>query len=133
MYRLYDAGGGLLYIGITQREPRERFKEHRKTMLWWPEVARRDVLLLDVTFHAAELLERAAIRDERPLYNHHGQPSDEPGKRRQRPDGYWTQPWRCDYPDPASWSRAWFEWRAVVRDERLTPAERAARNAAGAV
>lgn len=67
LYRFYNAGGGLLYIGITDN-PRRRFREHGKTKLWWPEVAVREIVHLP---SRAELLaaERAAIIKERPMYN----------------------------------------------------------------
>lgn len=114
LYRLFDEHGTLLYLGVTTRQLKDRYKEHRKTMPWWPEVARREEVLLDMGFSAAEKLELAAIQAEHPLYNSLGQ---------EVPLG---QPWRCDFPDMAAWRRAWFEWRALFREGRLTPAERGA-------
>lgn len=67
LYRLYDKGGQLLYIGITDNCFR-RWKEHSKNQDWWGRVHqftqdwypdRRSV----------ELAERRAIITESPLYN----------------------------------------------------------------
>lgn len=67
LYRLYDADGQLLYVGIAVDTER-RFAEHAKTKPWWPQVARTD---LDHHRYRtdAQDAERAAIRTECPLHN----------------------------------------------------------------
>lgn len=67
LYRLFDADGQLLYIGITYH-PSARFTEHRGTQKWWPKVARKEV-----EWHenrgSATRAERSAIRSESPKWN----------------------------------------------------------------
>lgn len=67
LYRFFDAGGDLLYVGITN-DPGRRWGRHANDKPWWHEVdrielerypSREDVL-------AAE---RKAIREEGPRYN----------------------------------------------------------------
>jgi predicted GIY-YIG superfamily endonuclease len=74
LYRLKDAAGRLLYVGITT-DPEARFKRHEGTAPWWPLVAERTV-----DWHAtrpiAEKAEATAIKGEAPLYNRAG--SDAP-------------------------------------------------------
>lgn len=68
VYRLYDAAGDLLYIGLTYRKPSHRWREHRATKPWWPQVARKDVAFFDrLELAAAE--ERRAILAESPRHN----------------------------------------------------------------
>ncbi|WP_051853088.1 GIY-YIG nuclease family protein [Streptomyces aureocirculatus] len=67
VYRLYDAAGHLLYIGLTCN-PRSRWKDHRKEMLWWREVAFK-VITWHETRHQACAAESSAVASERPLYN----------------------------------------------------------------
>ncbi|NUP47250.1 MAG: GIY-YIG nuclease family protein [Catenulispora sp.] len=67
LYRLYDAEGQLLYVGIS-RDPNERFKEHAHERSWWHHVARTEIAWLNDWQQAREV-EDAAIRNERPLYN----------------------------------------------------------------
>lgn len=67
LYRLYDAGDELLYIGITNYPPK-RFVEHEGDKPWWPEVARRDVEWI-ASRAQAEIDERCAIAAEKPRYN----------------------------------------------------------------
>ncbi|MFJ9847523.1 GIY-YIG nuclease family protein [Kitasatospora sp. NPDC101155] len=70
LYRLYDRGGELLYIGITTH-PVPRFREHAAEMPWWPEVDEDATAVewLDCGLSYAAEAEAAAIRDELPLYN----------------------------------------------------------------
>lgn len=67
LYRLYDAEGRLLYIGIA-RNPDARMRTHRSLKRWWPEVARAEI-----EWHSdrngAERAEAACIVAENPLYN----------------------------------------------------------------
>lgn len=73
LYRLYDGGGALLYVGITSNWAK-RMRDHASGKIWWSEVASR-------TFEehpdrtAALAAERFAIGTEEPRYN---QP---PGRR----------------------------------------------------
>lgn len=69
VYRHFDACGRLLYVGSTS-DPEARWKQHQRqsgwvmaglvdsvTIEWWPSRA------------AARTAERAAIRNENPIYN----------------------------------------------------------------
>lgn len=67
LYRLFDAAGRLLYVGVTTN-PAQRFSEHRRSKEWWPQVARRDVQWIP-TREEAEQREIAAILAENPLHN----------------------------------------------------------------
>lgn len=69
LYRLYDAHGALLYVGITS-DPERRWKQHaiERADTWWPQVARRSVEWVG-TRTAAEEAEVKAITEERPLHN----------------------------------------------------------------
>jgi predicted GIY-YIG superfamily endonuclease/antitoxin (DNA-binding transcriptional repressor) of toxin-antitoxin stability system len=67
LYRLYDAAGTLLYIGISH-QPDVRFEQHAKLKDWWPRVARREVEWFDDRPSAAAA-EAAAIRREDPERN----------------------------------------------------------------
>ena len=44
LYRLFDAEGALLYVGITWN-PFVRWNAHKKSKPWWPDVAHADVYL----------------------------------------------------------------------------------------
>lgn len=70
LYRFYDAGGTLLYIGQTGRMPLERLIEHLYEQGWAPEIARWEVDPR-VWHSEADALaaEEAAIRAEKPRYN----------------------------------------------------------------
>jgi predicted GIY-YIG superfamily endonuclease len=67
LYRMFDEGGTLLYVGITN-DPKQRFHDHAKGQPWWSRVAN-----IRVENHpsreALVLSEQVAIRDENPLYN----------------------------------------------------------------
>lgn len=67
LYRLYDARGRLLYVGITN-DPKMRWLAHAGDKAWWPEVVRRDVEWVSDRPTAAQM-EGEAIRTERPLHN----------------------------------------------------------------
>lgn len=67
LYRLYDADGQLLYIGVTTYPPK-RFVEHERDKPWWPDVARHHVEWIDGR-ERAETAERCAIAAEGPRYN----------------------------------------------------------------
>jgi predicted GIY-YIG superfamily endonuclease len=67
LYRFYDDGGRLLYVGIS-KFPEKRLRQHQKDKWWFPLVGRRKV-----EWHgdrpSAVLAEATAIRRENPLYN----------------------------------------------------------------
>jgi hypothetical protein len=67
LYRIRNAGGDLLYIGISER-PEYRWYAHRRTHSWWSEVAQFALEWHD-TRAAAEVAEAAAIVAEVPRYN----------------------------------------------------------------
>lgn len=71
VYRLWNAGGDLLYIGSAY-DPDHRCKSHQKTP-WWPEVARRTEEWFDHrgTAYTEEL---KAIGVEKSKYNQMGTP-----------------------------------------------------------
>lgn len=67
LYRLYDEGGDLLYVGISTR-PLQRVREHSKGQTWWTEVASQTFEHYP-TRQAAADAELDAIRTEHPRYN----------------------------------------------------------------
>lgn len=67
LYRMYDAGDELLYVGIS-RNLVERWRTHRRTVVWWHDVARISYEI-HPNRYAAEVAEKAAIRAEHPVYN----------------------------------------------------------------
>lgn len=126
LYRLYDEHDNLLYVGRTL-DPRTRWKEHRTTMPWWPDVYRKHLELYDTGVEAGRA-ETAAIRAELPWYNKSGFGFDENDQPLwpNVPPGCPPQP--CHGYRPAQPSKClcdWFEWRAVFRDFHLNPEERA--------
>lgn len=76
LYRLYDAGGRLLYVGAT-KNTLQRWNQHKKTKPWWRQVARREVKWFD-SRPSALLAEHWAIVTEFPLHN---SPNDPQGLR----------------------------------------------------
>jgi predicted GIY-YIG superfamily endonuclease len=67
LYRFFDAGGQLLYVGISL-DPGARWKQHRSDKPWWGEVATVTVEPHE-TRAAVVQAERAAIIAEKPKYN----------------------------------------------------------------
>lgn len=67
IYRFYDQGDRLLYVGIAE-DPKQRWAQHAADKPWWQDVVRRDVEWL-ATREAAEATEREAIICEKPLHN----------------------------------------------------------------
>jgi predicted GIY-YIG superfamily endonuclease len=67
LYRLFDAKGRLLYVGIS-RDPSFRWKQHRGDKGWWPLVVDKRV-----TWYATRMLalqaEALAIHTEAPIHN----------------------------------------------------------------
>ncbi|GAA3121992.1 GIY-YIG nuclease family protein [Streptomyces echinatus] len=80
LYRLLDAAGRLLYIGISCK-PEKRYDSHRwhKPHAWRHDIASYTNEWFD-TREEAEAAEITAIRSELPLYNrmHHPDCDDEP-------------------------------------------------------
>lgn len=70
VYRLYDADGDLLYVGVAF-EPEKRWKQHRETARWWPHVVRREAVLYPTRREAFDA-ELRAIKSERPKHNTQG-------------------------------------------------------------
>ncbi|MET8265924.1 hypothetical protein ABZU92_18250 [Micromonospora arida] len=69
LYRFYDDGGALLYVGITS-SPNARMAAHAREKAWWPEVdADRTTIQWLTNRPEAERAEVEAIRDESPRYN----------------------------------------------------------------
>lgn len=70
LYRLRDAEGSLLYVGVTWKA-KDRWRVHKKTKPWWPSVASVEIECYpsDRDAHEAEYL---AITTEDPRYNRHG-------------------------------------------------------------
>lgn len=75
LYRLYDAGDQLLYVGIT-RNPERRWSMHSYTAArtWWPKVARK-AIEWHPSREAAAAAELVAISTEAPAFNVAGTPS----------------------------------------------------------
>lgn len=67
LYRLRDAAGELMYVGIAGN-PGRRFQQHATGKAWWGDVARID-LEHYATRDEALRAERSAITSERPPYN----------------------------------------------------------------
>lgn len=67
VYRLFDGGGGLLYVGISTN-PEMRMYKHRRHQPWWPEVVdiRHDWF---PDRESAQQEERSAIHHENPAHN----------------------------------------------------------------
>lgn len=67
VYRLYDADGALLYVGVA-RSPRERLSDHAYRKPWWPQVARKTIEWHPDRETALEA-EARAIHTEHPVHN----------------------------------------------------------------
>jgi antitoxin (DNA-binding transcriptional repressor) of toxin-antitoxin stability system len=72
LYRFFDEGGALLYVGITANVE-GRFAHHEQNKEWWPQVAEKTIDWFD-TRPPARAAELQAIHDERPVYNINGSP-----------------------------------------------------------
>lgn len=74
LYRLFDEGDVLLYVGIAV-DPGARFARHREDKAWWGEVANITLRVYPSRPEAIEA-EREAIKTEKPRYNvrHNGTP-----------------------------------------------------------
>lgn len=67
LYRLFDQGGVLLYVGVTGN-PTARFSNHASTKSWWTDVASHTIKW-HTSRVGAEVAERAAIQAELPRWN----------------------------------------------------------------
>jgi predicted GIY-YIG superfamily endonuclease len=67
LYRLYDAAGTLLYIGLT-RNVATRFSDHRNLKPWFPDVARTRMQPFTDPGEAVAA-ETRAHQDEHPRHN----------------------------------------------------------------
>lgn len=67
LYRHFDEGGELLYVGISSSVI-QRLAQHSRHTKWARRIARVDVEYYE-SREAAEAAERSAIRAERPLWN----------------------------------------------------------------
>jgi predicted GIY-YIG superfamily endonuclease len=69
VYRLFDAGGTLIYVGSTA-DLDQRMSQHRSARRWWPQVdPARTTVVWFATRAEAEAAEVSAIRAERPVHN----------------------------------------------------------------
>lgn len=90
LYRVFDATGKLLYIGISQN-PDVRFSQHSQIKDWW-----RDVVERRVEWHPsrkeAELAEKTAIQTEKPHWNinHATRPLNNPEAERLYAEHRWN-------------------------------------------
>lgn len=67
LYRVFDADGSLLYVGISA-DPDARIESHRRSKPWWPEVASA-TLEEYPSGDAVAAAEALAIATEQPRYN----------------------------------------------------------------
>lgn len=75
LYRLYDANGILLYVGITMQAAGARLEQHSQTKSWWPLVTDIAVQRRPTTLHGGfERDELKAILNEFPMFNIRGVP-----------------------------------------------------------
>lgn len=71
MYRYFDANGTLLYVGIA-KDPDKRYGEHVSAGARWVPYAASRTVAECPDRESALAAERAAIRDEMPVYNRVG-------------------------------------------------------------
>lgn len=67
LYRWFDAGDQLLYVGVTDHLP-GRSKEHAESQPWWEQTARQDVEFYG-SRREALAAEKLAIQTEAPVHN----------------------------------------------------------------
>lgn len=67
VYRFYDVGDSLLYVGCTAT-PDNRFRAHAADKEWWPQVARKKIEW-HPDLRSGRDAEAVAIRRENPRYN----------------------------------------------------------------
>ncbi|MDX3587602.1 hypothetical protein PV740_39135 [Streptomyces europaeiscabiei] len=128
LYRLYDVFGTLLYLGISS-DLKRRWKEHRTSSWWWPQVIERREEWFDdrPTAHAAE---GHAVRTELPLHNSASWGDFTDGQRPTLPPGISGRPsppdvdgWWHDQAAVGAYQLLLEIWRAQLRDAALSPDE----------
>ncbi len=67
VYRLFEKGGRLLYVGIS-KDPLARWQEHIGSRSWWRRVSEYEIDWYP-NRSEARAVERSAIVDEVPVYN----------------------------------------------------------------
>jgi predicted GIY-YIG superfamily endonuclease len=67
LYRFYDASDTLLYVGVSSN-PAVRWGTHATEKHWWPQVARKTIVVYGSRMEA-EIAEGIAIRSESPVHN----------------------------------------------------------------
>ena len=87
LYRMRDAGGDLLYVGITVAGLR-RFSAHRRVKPWWHLVQQIDVEHF-ATRAEAIAAERDAIKTELPRFNVVHSPAAQPSSEGLRSSCGW--------------------------------------------
>lgn len=68
LYRLRDADGALLYVGVTNDWP-TRMKQHQRDKAWFPAVAATEVVPIGGNRAQLEAIELAVIKIEAPIHN----------------------------------------------------------------
>lgn len=68
LYRLRDADGALLYVGVTNDWP-SRFKQHQRDKAWFPAVAVTEIVPIGGSRAQLEAIEKAVIQAEKPVHN----------------------------------------------------------------
>jgi hypothetical protein len=115
LYRFYDTGGTLLYVGVSVR-PWTRWKEHRGEKDWAEEVATSTMEWFDSRPEALAA-EKDAIIAEEPIHNvvhNRGRRADAPLID--------VICWACDL--PIDDGDGWIECDAGLADERLNARRR---------
>jgi predicted GIY-YIG superfamily endonuclease len=87
LYRVFDASGRLLYVGITDWTPDRRMMEHRYKQAGWAPLAKRFTYEQYDDRESAVAAELSAIRNEDPVWNIEGRPLERYFK------------WQLAYPD----------------------------------
>lgn len=113
LYRLFDAEGRLLYIGIAFN-PDSRWAGHAASKSWWLDVAEKRIEWHE-TRSKAVAAERAAIAAELPLYNK--QDSPQPYEGVTTKEG--TKPPRVVRIDDDTWR----DYQAACAEKGTTPSD----------
>lgn len=134
LYRMYDAEGTLLYIGIS-KSAIKRLTQHMVEQPWVQQIAKVDIEQLECDRTTAMQIEREAIIDEKPKYNvvHNGRAettSVPAGEHEQQTGaagkGQRKKRWMCDSCHrQAKWIQYVYqtgEWQCVCREHDPYPA-----------
>ena len=68
LYRLRDANGALLYVGVSNDWP-TRMKQHQADKPWWSDVLAVELVRMDCSRRQLEAIEKAVIKAEAPIHN----------------------------------------------------------------